>query len=112
DLVGIDRSRLVGLEFRRFVAPASRPAFTTFLSKVFEESQRQGCEVSLRTAGGGVVWADVQATSVESLKGSRRWCRAAVPDITSLQQAEEAQARADALAAKNQELGQEISRRQ
>jgi PAS domain S-box-containing protein len=112
DLVGIDRSRLVGLEFRRFVAPASRPAFTTFLSEVFEESQRQGCEVSLRTAGGGVVWADIQATSVESLKGSRRWCRAAVLDITSLKRAEEAQARADALAAKNLELGQEISRRQ
>jgi signal transduction histidine kinase len=49
---------------------------------------------------------------VESLKGSRRWCRAAVLDITSLKRAEEAQTRADALAAKNRELSEEISRRQ
>ena len=47
-LLGLPRSRLVGKRLAIIVDAESRPAFNTFLSKVFETGSRESCEVVVR----------------------------------------------------------------
>ena len=110
-LLGVERSRLVNRRLLRFVAPKSRPTFLSLLEKVFSVPGKQVCEAELLKEAGTPFWADLQAESVAFLRGTRKGCRLAVSDITTLKRAEEAQARMEALAASNRELTQEINRR-
>jgi PAS domain S-box-containing protein len=110
-LLGVERSRLVKRRLPRFVAPTSRPIFLAFLEKVFSGPGKQVCEAELLKEDGTPFWADLQAESGASGRGSRKGCRMAVSDITPLKRAEEAQRRMEVLAAANQELTQEIVRR-
>jgi len=107
-LLGVERSRLVNRRLPRFVAPTSRPIFLAFLEKVLAGPGKQVCEAELLTEDGTPFWADLQAASAASLRGTRKWCRLAVSDITALKRAEEAQRRMEALAAANRELTEEI----
>jgi PAS domain S-box-containing protein len=111
-MVGVERSRLVHRKLERFLDPTSLPAYRALLTRVFERPQKQTCEVSLRGMDGAAVWTDFQAASADSLRGRRRWCRVAVTDISAVKRAEEAQARADALADRNRALSLEIAERQ
>ncbi|HEY5910655.1 MAG TPA: ATP-binding protein [Verrucomicrobiae bacterium] len=110
--LGVERSRLINQPLPRFVAPASQPIFRAFLERVFAGAGKQVCEAALLKKGAAAFWASFHATSAISLSGPRKWCRLAVSDITSLKQAEEAQRRMEALTVANQELEQEIARRQ
>jgi PAS domain S-box-containing protein len=110
-MLGVERSRLVDRKLERFVHPTCLPAYRALLKRVFERPQKQTCEVALRGTNGGSVWTDFQAASAEGLRGGRRWCRAAVTDISALKRAEEAQIRSDALAVRNRELQLEIAER-
>jgi len=110
-MVGVERSRLVNRKLERFVDPACLPAYRALLTRVFERPQKQTCEVSLRGMDGATVWTDFQAVSADSLRNGRRWCRVAVTDISAVKRAEEAQVRADALAARNRALSLEIAER-
>jgi PAS domain S-box-containing protein len=110
-LLGIERSRLVKRRLPRFVAPTSRPIFLAFLEKVFAGPGKQVCEAELLKEDDTSFWADLQAESVAFLRGTRKWCRLAVSDITPLKRAKEAQHRVEVLAAANRELTQEIKRR-
>jgi PAS domain S-box-containing protein len=111
-LLGLERSRLIRLRLERFVAPASRTIFRTFLEKVFAGTKDHVSEALLLKEGGGTFWASFRATAAVSLKGTRQWCRVAVGDITVRKQAEEAQRRLEALANTNRGLNREIARRQ
>jgi PAS domain S-box-containing protein len=110
-LLGVERSRLVKRRLARFVAPTSRPIFLAFLEKAFAGPGGQVCEAELLKEDATPFWADLQATSVAFLRGTRKWCRLAVSDITPLKRAEEAQLHIEVLAAANRELTQEIKRR-
>jgi PAS domain S-box-containing protein len=109
--LGIERSRLTRRRFQSFVAPRSRPAFQTFLEKIFSGFDKQVCEVSLLQGGSKVFSADLQAKSAVVVNGARKWCRMAVIDISARKLAEEAQHRIDILAASNRRLEEEIIRR-
>jgi len=111
-LLGVERSRLGNQLLPHFVVPTSRPEFWSFLERVFAESGRQVCEASLVRSDAATFWARFQGVAAVSLSDLRKWCRVAVWDITSLKEAEEAQRRAEALAAANLELRREIIRRQ
>jgi len=111
-LLGVERSRLTSRHFQLFVAPPGRPAFNSFLEKIFAGHEKQVCEASLLNAGQTSFWADLEARSAVTLSGARKWCRMAVIDIAARKQAEEAQHRIDILAATNQHLEKEIIRRQ
>jgi PAS domain S-box-containing protein len=110
-LLGVERSRLIRLRLARYVAPASRTIFGTFLEKVFAGTNDQDCEVLLLKEGGGTFWASFRATVAVSLTGTQKWCRVAFGDITVRKQAEEAQRRLEALADTNRGLNREIARR-
>jgi PAS domain-containing protein len=45
-LLGIERSRMLGQRFSRFVATEARPAFTVFLGKIFTVPVKEVCEVA------------------------------------------------------------------
>jgi len=111
-LLGVERSRLINQSLARFVAPASQPGFHLFLKRVFAGTEKQFCEASLLKPDAAAFWARFHGVAAIAVSDPRKWCRVAAWDITSLKQAEEAQRRADVLAATNLELRQEIIRRQ
>ena len=111
-LLGVERSRLVNRRLAHFVAPASRPVYQSFLSRVFAGPAKQACEVALLKADGAAFWVDLRASSALSSRGAGKWCRLAVLDISPRKQAEEAQRHVEVLAAANRELKEEIVRRQ
>ncbi len=112
-LLDVERARLIHRRLQSFAAPEDRPLLLSFFKEVFEIAGRHAVEIPLRDVVGNVFLADLQATASATLiEGSRRWCRLAVSDITALRRAEEIQRHAEELAAANQKLEQEITRRQ
>jgi PAS domain S-box-containing protein len=111
-LLGVERSRLLNRRFPPFVVPPSQSTFLAFLEQVFAGTGKQACEAVLLRENAAAFWASLQGTCAIPVSASRKWCRMAVSDITSLKQAEAAQRRLEVLAATNQKLEQEIIRRQ
>jgi PAS domain S-box-containing protein len=109
-LLGVERPRLINRVFTSFVLPESRPFFVTFLERVLTTGE-QVCEAALLRDDASNFWASFHGTSSSGVKGTRKWCRVVVSDITSLKQAQEAQRRMEVLAATNAELQQEIVQR-
>lgn len=99
-LLGIERSRLLGQRFGRFVADGQRTLFAEFLDKVFESrGNKECCELMLSKEGNADVFVRVEAFA--GMSGQE--CRLAVIDISDRRRAE------DALAEKRREL-EELNR--
>jgi len=111
-LLGVERSRLLDRRLPRFVVPASRSEFLAFLERVFAGRGIAVCEVSLLKADGSVFWANLHASSPTPPDGPARRCQVAVSDLTALKEAEQAHRRIETLAVTNQDLRQEIVRRE
>ncbi len=111
-LLGVERSRLVSRSLRRFVAPTSRPLFLDFLAKIFAGTARQVCEAEILKKDGASFWASLHGDAPISSSGSQDVCRVVITDITALKQAQETQRRLETISALNEELKQEITRRQ
>ena len=86
-LLGVERSQIIHRPLQRFVAPASRPGFLTFLQRVFAETGKQVCEAALLRADAPAFWAGFHGTAATTFRDPQKWCRVAVSDITSLKQA-------------------------
>ncbi len=84
-LLGIARSALVNRRLGLLVSPADRPAFATFLAKVFASRVREVCEVTLLREGKPPLTVELEATVFES----GRACRVALTDLTRRKQSEE-----------------------
>jgi PAS domain S-box-containing protein len=111
-LLGVERSRLIHQLLPNFIVPADRPAVLAFLQRVFAGAGKQVCEATILRKNGLPFWADIQGVSALSASDARKWCRVVISDMSVLKQAEEAQRRAEVLAASNLELKLEIARRQ
>jgi PAS domain S-box-containing protein len=111
-MLGLERSRLLNRCLPHFVVSANQPHFRRFLTQVFAGTGKAFCEASLLRADAAEFWASLHGTSAISLSGPPKWCRVTISDITSLKQAEQAQARMEALALANRELRGQIVRRQ
>lgn len=99
-LLEIERSRLLGQRFGRFVADGQRTLFAEFLEKVFaSRGNKESCELVLSKEGNADVFVRVEAFAVMS----GQECRVAVIDISDRRRAE------DALAEKRREL-EELNR--
>jgi PAS domain S-box-containing protein len=109
-LLGPARSQLIHRRFQEFVAPAQRRGYRQFLDRIFAGGGKEICQVPLQKTGGVAFWAELQAVQAAALRGSPRWCRVAVTDITHRKEAEAAHQRAESLTATNLELGQELVR--
>ncbi len=106
-LLNRDRSQLVHQQLPPFMPPAFRPQFLAFLEKVFAGSEIQIGAGAIFRPDGALARVDLKAIAAPTLRNNRKWCRLAI-----LAMPEAAQRRLDALAASNQELNQEIARRQ
>jgi PAS domain S-box-containing protein len=90
ELIGVERSRLIGRLFGLFVADAHRTPFTAFLGKVFATHANESCEVKLLQEGKTPLFVRIEAVAAAS--GIE--CRIAMINITELKQAEESLRRA------------------
>jgi PAS domain S-box-containing protein len=111
-LLGVERSRLLKRRFLSFAAPKSQMVLRTFLKEVFAGPEKRVCVASLMNEQGAPFWADLQATPASSIKGTKKWCRVVVSDLTTLKQAEEVLQRMEGLARANRELKLEIVHRE
>ncbi len=84
-LLGNERSRLVKRRFGLWVSAADLPAFNAFLTRVFESTAREFCEVTLLREAKPAVEVRIEA----AVAASGRECRAALMDITERKRAEE-----------------------
>ena len=78
DLLGIERTRLVGSPFALLVADEDLLGFSDFLSKIITSSAKEVCEVRLLIEGSIPIW--VQITGVNAFSGQE--CRLTLTDIT------------------------------
>ena len=78
DLVGLDRSRLVGRRFESLVGGETRPAFAAFLGRVFVSLAKETCEVTLLKSGDSPLFVKVEA----EVAASGQECRIALIDLT------------------------------
>jgi signal transduction histidine kinase len=108
NLVGIERSRLLGHLFRQFIVTQSRSSFDDFLERVFSIPTRQSGEFEF--------FVDVlnhRSVVIEAQKlVNGQACRVAVIDVTERKHAAENHRRLEIIAASNQKLEREIVRRQ
>jgi two-component system cell cycle sensor histidine kinase/response regulator CckA len=85
DLLGVKRVELIGRRFGLFVSVESRPAFSTFLEKVFStRGSKETGEVTLLQGGTHPPWAQIEATCLED----GQECSAVLVDITARKRAE------------------------
>lgn len=84
-MLGVERARLVNQHFYRFVTADSRPAFTSFLAKLFQNKSRETFAIGLQKEGSEKFFARAEAI----VSGDGRECRVALLDITAQKQAEE-----------------------
>src|SRR5450631_1968906 len=87
DLLGIERSRLIGRRFGQFVTEEYRPSFTTFLVSVFANQAKEVHEIELLNDKKLPLVVQVQAMAL----ASGQECQIALIDITTRKQAEEKQ---------------------
>ena len=78
DFMGLERSRLIGRRFGRFVGVESRLDFDAFLGKVFVSLVKETCDVPLLTAGNSPHFVQIEAIAA----ASGQECRIALIDIT------------------------------
>ncbi len=86
NLVGVERSKLIGRRFVLLVANEARPSFAEFLEKVFSSRARERCEVALQNQGDSEL--SVQIEGVAGASGEE--CRIVLIDISERKRAEEA----------------------
>jgi PAS domain S-box-containing protein len=100
NLLGMERSRLIGARFDLFITDIDHPTFNTFIKKVFESQAKETCEVALGTENGrsvpalffssrffrGIDQSTVQIEAMVTEDGQT--CRAIVSDISERKQIE------------------------
>ena len=111
-MLGVERSRLVSRSLPRFAVVSSRSVIMALLARVFAGDSNQACEASLRKDDGTTFWAGFHASPALASDLRENVCRMVLSDITVSKQAEEARRHAEILALSNEELKQEIVRRQ
>lgn len=92
-LLGVDRKRLIGTFFSRFVCEAESGAWYLHLQQAFETHSKQTCEIRLTQEDGMFLHAHLETVPVEDEQGVQSRCRTMVLDITERKRAEEARDR-------------------
>jgi PAS domain S-box-containing protein len=86
NLLGVERSRLLGRRFALFIAEEDRTAFSGFLGKVFRGEAEQSCEVVLPKKGNQKTFVQIEGQA----DPSGQECRIALIDITARRLTEDA----------------------
>ncbi len=84
-LLGLERTQLIGCCFGDLVTDATSPAFNVFLQQVFTGQPQQGCEVELVRKNKPTCTVHIEAT----LSSDKQEFRAVLVDITERKQSDE-----------------------
>ena len=87
-LLGVERSRLVGQQFRFYISGKFYPSFNTFFRKTFEGENIERCEVALRNGGSPSRFVQLEAR----LSEDRKECNLVMSNITKRKLSEEGDA--------------------
>lgn len=90
EMLGVERAKLIGFPFSRFVAEEDYRVYYSHINKTLGSGEIQVCELRLRAQDGTDVWVQMQSVSELFLHGSRPQLRAAIVDIKERKQAEQA----------------------
>ena len=111
-LLGVNRTALEKRKLVLFLAVSHRVEFNAFIHNIFAKGPVQWLDVPLARHDQAATWARFRGALGTSENGGVNICRLSASDITASKIAEEAQHRADMLAATNQKLELEITQRQ
>ena len=95
DMLGIERSRLIGRPFGLFVARNDLPAFRKHLGKLPHPDERATTELSLSLKGGGVIQVELHSVLVLDDERKTSLCRTTIADISARNRAESALAESE-----------------
>ncbi|MCC5848498.1 MAG: PAS domain S-box protein [Verrucomicrobia bacterium] len=111
-MLGVVRSELIGSNLTRFAESSCQSVLFNLLASVFADSGKKTDEIQLKKHGGEHFWAGLYASPAFSTDHGQKVCRMAISDVTAHKKAEEARHQVELLTHSNQELKQEIVRRQ
>src|SRR4030095_8100130 len=89
-ILGVERSRLIGLPFSVHVMKSDLPAFRKHLRTLSRSDERAAIELRLSVKGGAVIQVELRSLLVLEAGPETRLCRAAITDITRRKAAEAA----------------------
>ena len=95
-MLGVERQKLVGHNFTRFVARATQDALYLHQRALLDDGQKQTCELLLRRADGTKFFARMETIATTDATTGARVGRSAIIDITEHIRAEEVLARFNA----------------
>ena len=87
-LLGVVRQELTNSRFRRFVAPADFDLWDRHFLSVFQQDERQSCDLRLKRSDGSTFYAGLQSIRVEISRGEFE-VHTTVTDITERKRVEE-----------------------
>ncbi|MDN5941685.1 MAG: PAS domain S-box protein, partial [Nitrospira sp.] len=87
-LVGIDREKLIGQPFIRFVAQDSQDIFHWHCRKVLKTGTRQTCEMQLQKKSGTSHWVHLESVAVDKEPGPVTHWQTALLDISEQKRTE------------------------
>ena len=87
-LVGIDREKLIGQPFIRFVAQDSQDIFHWHCQKVLKTVARQSCEMQLQNKSGAPHWVHLESLAVDRESGPVTHWQTALLDISEQKRTE------------------------
>jgi PAS domain S-box-containing protein len=85
DLLGLERSKIIGRRFGLFVTGDTRLHFSNFIENVFSSNARNTCELKLRKEGAQDLFVQIEARTIKS--GLE--CSIAFMDVSDRKRAEE-----------------------
>ena len=89
NMLGIERGRLIGQPFSRFITKESQDNFYLDRKKLLESGNRQTCELSLKKQDNSLFHAQLEIIAVKETETNRNCIRATISDISRRRQAEE-----------------------
>ncbi len=87
-LMGIDREKLIGQPFIRFVAQDSQDIFHWHCQKIYKTGTRQSCEMQLQKKSGAPQWVHLESLAVDRESGPVTHWQTALLDITEQKRTE------------------------
>lgn len=95
-LLGVERQKLVGGKFSRFITRDGQDTLYLHLRSVFEGGEKQTCELPMRPKDGGSIFVRMESIAMRDPGSSAVHCWSAISDITARKEAEDALARSHA----------------
>ncbi|MEO8048575.1 MAG: PAS domain S-box protein [Nitrospirota bacterium] len=87
-LVGVDREKLIGQPFIRFVAQDSQDIFHWHCQKIYKTGTRQSCEMQLQKKSGAPQWVHLESLAVDRESGPVTHWQTALLDISEQKRTE------------------------